>query len=134
MTHVHLGARNGYTTCGVFIPDLPGLDRYWIPGLGEEPPGPVTCPRCLAGKRAPVSSTTPRCLRMVTVYAYPKDFPREVLARESFIDASGQRLGEIIARGPDYAACRIALLKVNGDLYRLPRSPDDDPIIVETWI
>jgi hypothetical protein len=106
---------------------------------GNEPPGPVTCPRCLAGKvtaqKALASSTDgPRALRIVTVYEHPRDFPDEFVARESFMDLMVERKGEIVARGPNLQSCRAAIIALDLGLVCLARHPDDDPVIVETWI
>ena len=144
---IHRNASNGHTECGIFIPHLPGGGRlYYFPdprspgavvAEGNEPPGPVTCPDCLARRRAsasPIASTEPRGLRIITVYAHPRDFPGEFVARESFTNATGERKDEIVARGPDLESCRAAIIALDLGLVCLARHPEDDPVIVETWI
>lgn len=148
-TRIHLGARAGFTSCRIFIPDLPAGDRYWIPphldadtiALGDKPPpdSPVTCEYCRNGEPAPACSMDPAALRMFVVYGSPRDFPGEYVVREVRVLArarGGIEHGAIVARGPTLGAVRRQLLdsERGPGLYRLPRNPDDDPVIVEVWI
>jgi len=65
-----------------------------------------------------------------TVYAHPSDYPEEFVVRRW--SARTQQ--------PDPEPCfRAATLEgvraqLPPDLTRLSRHPDDDPVIVETWI
>lgn len=134
-----------YTACAIFVPDLPAGDRYWTPheqDAGRDVIGPTTCPHCIAGRPAPLCSTDPRALTMWTVYAHPRDFPGEFVAREWKASRGRTAAGEMVARAADLDGCRRALdlhLRRDGRgglemLHRIAASVDDDRTIVETWI
>lgn len=145
---IHRVAGGGYTSCRIWIPDLPAADRHWAPYPGDmvdgrEPPiGPVTCPHCIAGTPAPVCSTDPAALTLWTIYSSPRDCPGEHVAREWRAMRGREVPGLIVARGRTLAACRAALddhLRGVGRgglgyLCRMPRALDDDPVIVESWL
>lgn len=130
---MHRGGFNSFTGCGIFIPDLPDGDRYWVPVLGESSPGPVTCEFCLAGKPAPLCSTDPHKLRMAVVYGSPLDFPGEIVAREFFVHRAGQDRGEIVARALHLDDVRD-MLRARGFSGLMARHPEDDPTIIEVWL
>lgn len=70
-------------------------------------------------------------LSMYVVYASPRDYPGEFVARR-FVLAEGQVLPrELVARGKTLAEVQAGL---PGGLYSLGRQPGDDPCIVQTWI
>lgn len=62
-----------------------------------------------------------------TIYKYPKDFPKDYVARQFIVDQPT----EITLVADTYK--RIIALIPPG-MIRIPRSPFDDPVIVETWI
>lgn len=131
---IHRTAGNGYTVCRISIFDLAPEDR-WSPTV-------ATCPYCMAGKPAPLCSTDPNALTMWTVCDCPRDFPGEVVAREWKVAGGRETPGALVARGPTLKACRIALdgylARIGRGgltmLCRIPASPGDDNVIVETWI
>lgn len=63
-----------------------------------------------------------------TVYENPTDYPGQFVAR---LWHGTEPTGEMMLF-EDLAAVRHAMLRKA--LYRLPRRPEDDPVIVETWI
>lgn len=69
-------------------------------------------------------------LCMWTVYAHPKDYPNGYVARLFRLDGPthdaffGDSLEEV----------RAFLDKCYPGLYCIPRSPNDEPQIVETWL
>lgn len=141
---VHLGLYGtGYTVCRIYIPDLPVVDRYWMPprDIGAAP-GPATCPYCLGGKPAPICSTDPRALRMWTIYERPRDYPESYVAREWMGVAGRTGAAKTCLTAPTLDAIRDALdahLRAIGRgglamLVRMPRHFEDDPRIVETWL
>lgn len=139
---IHRCGESGYTACRIWIPDLPKEDRYWHPQDATAGSGPTTCTYCLAGKPAPLCSTDPNALTMWTVYDHPRDFPDEAVAREWKVAGGRETSGALVARGPTLKACRIALdgylARIGRGgltmLCRIPASPGDDSVIVETWI
>jgi hypothetical protein len=72
-------------------------------------------------------------LAIYTVYASPRDYPGEYVARRSLIDPAGsiEPDREICARSHSLTMLRAALPP---GLYCLPRNPNDDPAIVECWL
>lgn len=130
---VHRGAYNGFTACGIYIPDLPDDDTYWVPAPGDAPPGPITCEFCLSGKLAPLCSTDPYKLRMAVVYGSPLDFPGEFVAREVLVHRKGQHPGEIVARAKSLGEVRDTL-RGRGFSGFIHRHPEDDPTIIEVWL
>jgi hypothetical protein len=70
-------------------------------------------------------------LELWTVYRRPKDYPDHCVARKSLIDQHGSRLTNDMFVADDLAEVRALLPK---GLVRLTRHPDDDPVIVETWL
>lgn len=150
---IHLGAGQGYTACGIYIPELPEGERYWYPpheGVGPATleqawniaavrrrvgnAHPVTCEWCLAGKAAPIPSTHPRVLRLFTVYDHPRDFPDEFVVREHLLLDGRAQPGELVARAGTLVVVREMLLEKHPGLHRLPRSEGDEPQIVESWV
>lgn len=83
----------------------------------------------------PLIPTQP-LLRMWTIYAHPLDFPDSFVVRGHTATASGSVADpEPLAVTSTLIDAQAALLHLVGPaLYCLPREPDDDPIIVETWI
>lgn len=63
-----------------------------------------------------------------TVYERPSDFPNSFVARRFTLAGPTDDL--II--GPTLDALRQRLAACG--LYMIPRSPDDDPVIVESWL
>jgi hypothetical protein len=72
-------------------------------------------------------------LRMWTVYKHPKDYPNSYVARLFEVDANGARPTPSIIVAPDLERLRDTL-QFDMDLVKLMRSPEDDPVIVETWL
>jgi len=76
--------------------------------------------------------SSPKMLRMWTVYRHPRDYPGKYVARLWEIDASGHpNTGSIVVS--DTLESLQDELEAMG-LVRLIRSPGDDPVIVETWL
>jgi hypothetical protein len=70
-------------------------------------------------------------LIMWTVYEKPRDYPNDFVARAFAIRRGGMVPLERIIVAPTLNALRA---RMPFGLYRLPREPADDPIIVETWL
>lgn len=70
-------------------------------------------------------------LTIWVVYDHPKDFPDKWVLRPQ----RARRDGTIEA-GPAFLADTLDEIRalVPPFLHRLPRFPDDDPVIAETWI
>ncbi len=66
------------------------------------------------------------------VYDHPRDFPDHIVVRRQF----AMRNGEVMtaAVGGLYDDIDAAREDLPYGLCCLPRYPDDDPVIVETWI
>jgi hypothetical protein len=71
-----------------------------------------------------------RVLRLYTIYEKPLDAPGAFVVRRFLIEA-GHVSPDVAYVAPDLDAAR-RLLPV--DVVRLPRAPDDDPVIVESWV
>lgn len=67
-------------------------------------------------------------LELWTIYDHPVDHPRHFVARRFLGDKPQAR----VVVSPDLETLRD-WLSAEGK-YVIPRSPDDDPTIVETWI
>lgn len=65
------------------------------------------------------------------VYARPKDYPNEYVARVLDVAPGTVEPKEICGRAESLEELRKTLPP---GLSRIPRSPQDDPEIVETWI
>jgi hypothetical protein len=63
-----------------------------------------------------------------TVYDKPKDFPGLYVARKFTL--TGPTPSAMTSE--DLSALRSALMRMG--LVPMPRSPEDDPVIIETWI
>lgn len=72
-------------------------------------------------------------LSLWTVYDHPRDFPDHFVARR-FSMRSGKPTSDVLT-APTLALLRKLLQDgVDYRLTRLERAPDDDPVIVETWL
>lgn len=71
-------------------------------------------------------------LRMWTIYQHPNDYPDLYVARLFEVDGNGSRpTGSIvIAETLD----RLREEMIHMGLTPINRSPEDDPVIVETWL
>lgn len=71
-------------------------------------------------------------LCLYTVYKYPKDYPDKFVVRRWEINGKPQPENkEIVAVGEDLQEVRS---KLPHGLCRIERQPEDDPVIVETWL
>jgi hypothetical protein len=72
---------------------------------------------------------------MHVIYKNPKDFPGKYVIRRHGLDPDGSTIAE---RGCIIAAtlegARESLEYFYPGLYRLGRHPQDDPVIVESWV
>ena len=66
---------------------------------------------------------------MWTIYEKPKDFPAKWVVRLWWGE-----FPEPMAGACDSLELARALIQSAGGCYCIPRSPDDDPVIVETWL
>ena len=71
-------------------------------------------------------------LTMWTVYDHPEDFPDAFIAREWLVTSSGAVASGTVIKSRSLARIRHELASYG--LTCLTRSPEDDPVIVETWI
>lgn len=72
-------------------------------------------------------------MKQIVIYRQPRDFPKEYVAREWFVEAGGTlRAGEIVAR--DFAPEPLRAVARRQGLCPVARDPSDDPSILETWI
>lgn len=67
------------------------------------------------------------------IYDHPKDFPTEFVGRRQYVDSRGQVMydNRPFARGQTIDEVRA---KVPYGCWRFERSPEDDPVIAETWM
>lgn len=71
-------------------------------------------------------------LSIWTVYDHPKDVPDYFVARRSVAGANGVALTNDAFVSTDLNELRAELMARG--LTRLMRSPEDDPVIMETWL
>lgn len=72
-------------------------------------------------------------LAMWTVYDHPADYPDKFVARRFEVDRTGPRVTDSIIIADDIETIRD-VLQFEMHLVKLMRSPEDDPVIMETWL
>jgi len=72
-------------------------------------------------------------LRIYVVYDHPKDYPDSyIVKRDAIIDGEVVRDDRFLMLCPDLEVIREAMLQMG--LSQLARMPEDDTVILETWI
>lgn len=71
-------------------------------------------------------------LRMWTVYKHPRDYPKSFVARLFEVDADGVRPTPNIVIAATLERLQDEMMEMG--LVKLMRNPNDDPVIVETWL
>ncbi len=71
-------------------------------------------------------------LRMWTVYRHPRDYPDKYVARLWEHDADGPRATGSIVIADELERLQDEMMMTG--LVKLMRRPEDDPVIVETWL
>ena len=71
-------------------------------------------------------------LPLWTVYDHPTDYPDAYVARQWIVGVAGVQHTERMMAHHDIEPIRTAL--ANMGLTRLERNPEDDPVIMETWV
>lgn len=71
-------------------------------------------------------------LVMYTIYDHPKDHPEHFVVRAWIVRRDGNHYASSEARLAD--TLEEARRVVPADKVMTPRRPDDDPVIIETWI
>lgn len=69
-------------------------------------------------------------LEMWTVYEKPKDFPQSYVARKWVIGQTPEATNEVLVG----ATLEEVRAKLPPGLHCMNRSPEEDPVIVETWL
>lgn len=69
---------------------------------------------------------------MWTVYRHPRDYPDKYVARLFEVDARGPRPIGVIEVADKLTHLQDLMLDMG--LVKLMRSPEDDPVIVESWL
>ncbi len=95
-----------------------------------------------SGQMATYATSVPcpqNAVWMWVVYDRPKDFPAHYVVRQHNILLTPPTAEEAVRwrwRGPAPLADSLGTARqfVPADRVRLPRHPDDDPVIVETWV
>jgi len=73
-------------------------------------------------------------LEVIVVYSNAKDYPGEFVARiQTGSRGRIQPAIELFARGPSLEDVRRQIHEKRQGLHSMPRHPNDDPAIVETW-
>lgn len=70
-------------------------------------------------------------LSIWTLYERPRDYPEGYIARRFEVRPGSSVATDDIRTAPTLDALRKALPK---GLYCIQRNPEDDPVIVETWL
>ena len=71
-------------------------------------------------------------MRMHVIYKYPKDYPDDYAVREHFITAGGKMFTSLVSYR--HKTLEDARASVQEGRFCVPRHPDDDPVIVESWV
>lgn len=71
-------------------------------------------------------------LPMWVIYDHPKDMPHVFVARRWLVNARGQRATDLVLIDDDIERLRDQM-EMRG-LIKLDRHPDDDPVVLETWV
>jgi hypothetical protein len=71
-------------------------------------------------------------LTMWTIYDHPRDHPTKFVARRWIINSEGNHPASEILEADDIDDLRREFLRCG--LVCLTRNPEDDPVIVETWL
>jgi hypothetical protein len=74
---------------------------------------------------------TDDALALWTVYDHPSDFPDRFIARLWLVSRTGTVMTEETVSAATLEELRDRLPP---GLYRLDRDPNDDPVVVETWL
>jgi hypothetical protein len=71
-------------------------------------------------------------LKMWTIYDHPTDYPNQFVARLLLVDNGEVKMTWIIILSDELEALRNHMRR--WELTRVPRSPEDEPQIVESWM
>lgn len=71
-------------------------------------------------------------IQMFTIYDHPKDYPGCYIARKWLIGPGSVNATTDIIIGTDVSKIREKIKKLG--FSRIPRSVNDDPVILETWM
>jgi hypothetical protein len=75
---------------------------------------------------------------MWTVYDHPLDNPQNYVARLWLCGPEGPRATQHVLADPDLDALReqvrASAARLGVGVVRIARTPDDDPVILETWL
>jgi len=71
-------------------------------------------------------------LEMWVIYDHPKDYPNSFIARRWLVDDKGERFTGDIINANSLEKLRIVLINIGKTC--INRDPNDDPVIVETWL
>lgn len=72
-------------------------------------------------------------LAVWTIYDHPLDFPDSYVARQWLVGETGLQATANVVQSQDLEVLRTMML-VDLGLTCLPRSPEDDPKVVESWV
>lgn len=73
-------------------------------------------------------------LDLWTIYERPKDYPEGYVARRFEVGVGVHSPTNQIITADSLDEIRELLLDAHPGLYRIPRSPEDEPQIVEVWV
>lgn len=78
------------------------------------------------------STRVPPGLPIWVIYDHPKDYPHVFVARRWLVDRRGERATDLLLIDEDLGRLRLEMEQRG--LIRLDRQPEDDPVILETWV
>lgn len=79
-----------------------------------------------------ISNVPDTDLPLWVVYDHPTDYPDHYVARQHLVGPEGQKPTDRMMAHPELGPIRVAL--ENMGLICVVRNPEDDPVIVETWL
>jgi len=72
---------------------------------------------------------------ILAIYERPQDCPESFVVREWIVTHKGRLFpNRRLATCVDLEAARATVKRAIPNAVRLPRSPSDDPVVVESWI
>ncbi len=71
-------------------------------------------------------------LSMWVIYDHPTDYPDFFIVREHMITAGGQVLKSLFHT--EFMTLEDARTEIRPGRICIPRDPNDDPVIVESWV
>ena len=84
------------------------------------------------GSRPVLTERPPEGLSMWVIYDHPKDYPETFVVRECVVSAGGRVAHSLFHT--EFGTLEMARESVRQGRVCITRHPEDDPVIVESWV